>query len=97
MIINKETITFEHITDNLIVNFSLNDIVFFDIETTGLSSSKHLIYLIGCLYLENNKWTLTQWLATCLEDEKEIINEFNNIISSKNTVLHFNGTTFDMH
>lgn len=38
-------------------------ILFFDIETTGLSPKNASIYLIGAAFLQDKKWTLQQWFA----------------------------------
>ena len=38
-------------------------ILFFDIETTGLSPKNASIYLIGAAFLQDKKWTLQQWYA----------------------------------
>ena len=38
-------------------------LLFFDIETTGLSSKRDMVYLIGCTYLRNGTWYMKQWFA----------------------------------
>ena len=50
-----------------------DDILFLDIETTGLSSKTASIYLIGVCYLKDHVWNATQWFAETLEEEADII------------------------
>ena len=35
---------------------SLSDLIFLDIETTGLSSEHCSVYLIGCIYYQPDGW-----------------------------------------
>ena len=48
------------------------DMVFFDIETTGFSPNNTILYLIGCAYYSNNSWNLIQWFADDNTSEKKI-------------------------
>ena len=41
----------------------LQDALFFDIETTGLSRDYHKVYLIGSLCIQDGKFLFCQWLA----------------------------------
>ena len=43
-------------------------IVFFDIETTGLSSKNASIYLIGTVSYEEGAWQLTQLFAESMAE-----------------------------
>ena len=89
----------------------LERIVFFDIETTGLSAAKAGLYLIGALYWEQGSWRLCQWFADSLWDEEEMLSAFFGLLSRKKQLirqqegrshshslflLHFNGDTFDI-
>lgn len=75
---------------------SKEEIVFFDIETTGFSADSSYLYLIGCMYNTNDSWYLTQWLAEDIDDEKELIESFTKTITNMKKIIHFNGTTFDI-
>lgn len=77
-------------------NIKKEKIVFFDIETTGLSAHKSVLYLIGVIYYEDNTWKLVQWFADDSEDEEKIIIEFFNIISTRNYLVNYNGNGFDI-
>ena len=70
--------------------------LFFDIETTGLSKTHHSIYLIGCMYLEDNKLVIKQYFAEDITDEKELLEQFTSFASAYARLLSFNGDTFDL-
>ena len=38
-------------------------LLFFDIETTGFSGDTSQLYLIGCVYHDGFGWKLIQWFA----------------------------------
>lgn len=78
--------------------FNDSNCCFIDIETTGFSRSKDKIYLIGLLYY-NKKiklWTLIQFLADELSKEEEILNELVRILPRFNTLITYNGNSFDI-
>ncbi len=75
-----------------------SEILWIDIETTGFSASCAYVYLIGCIFYENEKWKLFQWF---LEDndisaEKELLSSFSTFLSSFSYLIHFNGNVFDI-
>jgi uncharacterized protein YprB with RNaseH-like and TPR domain len=74
----------------------INKVLFFDIETTGFSYKKNIIYLIGCTYFINNKTFIIQWLSENENDEYNILYNFINFSKDYNQLIHFNGTSFDI-
>lgn len=78
-------------------DIDINKVVFFDIETTGLSAFKEQIYLIGVIYYDTT-WKFTQFFSeTGLpEDEKKLLENFFELSSSKDTFISFNGDSFDI-
>ncbi len=75
--------------------------VFFDIETTGLSSKNSTVYLIGVTWpvsYENpdREWNFCQWFADTRESEREVLREFTLCLAGFDTLVHFNGDTFDI-
>lgn len=70
--------------------------IFFDIETTGFSRKYNIIYLIGCMYYENDEVHFTQYLAESPDEEAIVLQEFYKKLSSFDTIIHFNGASFDM-
>ncbi|MBQ7534122.1 MAG: ribonuclease H-like domain-containing protein [Stomatobaculum sp.] len=74
-----------------------DDFLFLDIETTGLTPETAQIYLIGALYhTEESGWTLRQWFADSLSSEEEILRAFFAFAAPFRTLVHYNGTSFDL-
>lgn len=72
------------------------DMVFFDIETTGFSPNNTILYLIGCAYYRDNTWNLIQWFADDNMSEKKILHSFFDFIKDFKILVHFNGDGFDI-
>ncbi len=70
--------------------------LFFDIETTGFSGDYNTVYLIGCTWYQNGIWNLKQWFADSLTAEAEILTAFFSFLKGYDTLVHFNGDTFDI-
>ena len=70
--------------------------LFFDIETTGLSHKSACVFLIGTIHLENGSWQLTQYLAEHVSEEKQLLETFFADATPYDTLIHFNGSTFDL-
>lgn len=75
---------------------SYEDMVFFDIETTGFSPNNTILYLIGCAYYRDNSWNLIQWFADDNTSEKNLLHSFFDFIKDYKVLLHFNGEGFDI-
>ena len=73
-----------------------NEVLFFDIETTGFSRDKCFIYLIGCMYYVGDTLMYTQWLAETKNDEANVLMAFHKFMQPFRTIIHFNGNTFDI-
>lgn len=80
----------------LMYPYNWEDIIFFDIETTGFSANTSYLYLIGCMYYKNNTWQMTQWLADDMNSEISILEAFFQTLKSYKRLIHFNGSGFDM-
>ena len=72
------------------------EVLFFDIETTGLRKETTQVYLIGCAFFEEGQWKIRQYLAEGALDEQEIMEQFCRFASSFRTLIHFNGDGFDI-
>lgn len=70
--------------------------LFFDIETTGLSADRAIVYLIGCAWFEEGAWQFRQWFADTREAEKDVLKAFAAHLVRFDTLVHFNGDTFDL-
>ena len=71
-------------------------ILYFDIETTGLSARKSTLYLIGALWFEDNEICIRQWFNEDGYAENELIESFNDFCNNFTHLIHFNGATFDV-
>lgn len=72
------------------------ELLFFDIETTGFSGEYSTLYLIGCVYYRNDCWNLVQWFADTLNSEREVLKTFFEFLKDFTRVVHFNGDGFDI-
>ena len=70
--------------------------LFFDIETTGFSARFCQVYLIGATWREKDGWHFIQWFADTEESEREVLKAFSSFLMSFDTVVHYNGDTFDI-
>ena len=73
-----------------------DDILFFDIETTGLSRQKNHIYLSGCGYYSDKRLNIIQWFAEGENEEVTILRQFLDFSSSFNYLVNYNGKSFDI-
>lgn len=76
--------------------YPTDKLCFFDIETTGLSPRVSSLYLIGIAYLQEGHWHIEQWFADDYTSEEEILHSFSSSISDFDTLVHYNGSTFDI-
>ncbi len=71
-------------------------LLFFDIETTGLSAKRDMIYLIGCVYRRDGIWHMKQWFADSAGAEAELLVHFFLFAARFSLLVHFNGSAFDL-
>lgn len=76
--------------------YSREDIVFFDIETTGFTAETTLLYMIGCAHYISGNWFITQWFNDDGKSEKEILSSFSDFISKYKYIISYNGDGFDI-
>lgn len=72
------------------------DVLFFDIETTGLSARSAGLYLIGMLTYTDKKWTLLQYFCEDVADEPTVLQAFFELLRTKKTLISYNGDGFDI-
>ncbi len=68
----------------------------FDIETTGLSARSAGVYLIGAAYQKDDSIVLEQFFADSLQEESEVISEFQKLANEFDSLISYNGTGFDL-
>lgn len=87
---------------NLKIDYSMEKhylgkkILYFDIETTGLSASRSMIYLIGILYQKDDGYESVQLFADNAIDEDKLIIEFADIVRNFDIIVGFNNDNFDL-
>ncbi|GAA0721700.1 ribonuclease H-like domain-containing protein [Clostridium malenominatum] len=95
MIIHEKSIDIS-VPSEIFIKYNLNNIAFFDIETTGFSKEEDKIILISLgKYLENDIYSIKQYFAENIEDEKNILLEFGKDIARFDKWCSFNGIAFD--
>ena len=72
------------------------DVLFFDIETTGLSARSAGLYLIGILTYTDKNWTLLQYFCEDVADEPAVLQAFFTLLRTKKTLISYNGDGFDI-
>ena len=77
-------------------NLDFEDILFFDIETTGFDANHSILYLIGCIYFQQNSWFSTQFFGKTADDEKEILDAFISLCKKHKALICYNGAGFDI-
>lgn len=86
----------EHKFMQLHTFYKPEDIVVFDIETTGFTAETTMLYLIGCAFYEDGKWVITQWFNNDGISEREIFIDFFTFISKYKYIFNYNGDGFDI-
>jgi len=77
--------------------FSINDCLFLDTETTGLSGGAGTIaFLVGAGYVDGTDFVVEQFLMRDYSDEPEMLLKLSKLFSRFTTLVTFNGRTFDM-
>lgn len=71
-------------------------LLFFDIETTGLSAYNSGLYLIGAVTVEEDGFLLRQWFSESLSDEQNVLRAFFAFAENYDILISFNGETFDI-
>ena len=80
-----------------------SDGIFLDIETTGFSRDRNIVYLIGLLFktdiaVPDSGWTLRLMLAEKESDEKELLTSLLSFLAGRKDprLITFNGVRFDL-
>lgn len=79
-----------------LIGYPPEEILFIDIETTGLSAKTSDLYCIGLAYYEKNHWRSCQLFAESIAQEAEILSAFASFVKDFKVLVHFNGNRFDI-
>lgn len=75
--------------------YSPEDLIFLDIESTGLWASQPL-FLIGLLYFRGGTMLVRQYFARHYREEKPVLAAADRVIQDFKVVVSFNGKRFDL-
>jgi hypothetical protein len=72
-------------------------IVFFDIETTGLSGGAGtLAFLVGCGWFDTDGFTVRQFLLVGPSGERPMLEALRDVFADTTLLVTYNGRTFDV-
>lgn len=74
--------------------FTKEDMVFFDLETTGLASCP--LFLIGAMTWEGGDLVVRQFFARHYGEEAAVVSLFADLVRDKGLLISFNGKSFDL-
>ena len=94
MIVQKHTISTSPIQGTF--PGTQQDLLFFDIETTGFSPSDTALYMIGAVFFDRSVWMATQWLCESRDEEDSVLSAFLAFSQNFSVLIHFNGEGFDL-
>ncbi len=76
---------------------ALEDVVFFDTETTGLShGAGNMVFLAGLGFLDGNRFVVRQYFVSNPSVEHRLIETVVDLFSKKRVVISYNGKCFDI-
>lgn len=78
------------------LEYRTDNIVFFDIETTGFAAETTYLYLIGCVYTQDSSLHMIQWFSEDVKEEAQLIKSFFEFIKDYDLLIHYNGSGFDI-
>ncbi len=85
-----------NIKEDLFKVYDMNNVAYFDIETTGFDKEEDSIILISLGRFKDNKiFCIKQYFAESLEDEYEILYSFGKDILEYDKWCSYNGMAFD--
>lgn len=72
------------------------DVLFFDIETTGLKAARSDLYIIGYAVIDNDSLNITLLFNNDGCSEPEMLECFSEVLSQHKNLVTYNGDTFDI-
>lgn len=79
---------------SLLGYFSPEEVIYLDLETTGLSGTRPL-FLIGTLRTDGGRLLFEQFLARCFEEERAVVFAATELLAKFPVWVSFNGRAFD--
>ncbi len=79
-----------------LLNCDVKDILFIDIETTGLSPRDSDVYMIGAAFCDGVNWQVKQLFAENASQEEALLSAFSDFSRNYKILIHYNGDRFDI-
>ena len=99
----RESVFSVNLPENLSISpfyekeFSLNDAVFFDTETTGLShGAGNMVFLAGIGFIEGNRFIIKQYFVSNPAVEFQLVETLVKLFAERKIVITYNGKCFDI-
>lgn len=83
-------------TDFTLISNKKSEILYFDLETTGLSAGRSDLYIIGISYADSEKMKTILLFNDDGCSEAEMLQELNTYLENKKYLVTYNGDTFDI-
>ena len=74
----------------------VHDIIYFDLETTGLDADRSDLYIIGLSYINESMIHTVLLFNDDGNSEAEMLSSFNSYLEGKKYLVSYNGDTFDI-
>lgn len=86
----------QYVAHDFVHDVAVSDLLFFDLETTGLGSSEQVYpFLIGAARQIHTETELVTWFADTPAGEEDILAQFADFASGR-VLVSFNGKAFDL-
>lgn len=72
------------------------EVLLFDIETTGFSPENTLLYMIGICFFQEDHWHYRMLFNDDGRSEYQLLDTFLELLQNYSTLIHFNGDGFDL-
>ncbi|MDE0960704.1 MAG: ribonuclease H-like domain-containing protein [Planctomycetota bacterium] len=86
----------DHQVDPQWIEQTSEDVIFLDLETTGLRPERSLTSLIGILYRQQDSLRLEQWYSGDVADERRQLERLQRFLGRFDRVVTYNGNRFDL-
>ena len=87
----------DDIINDLIPKEIAHEIVFFDIETSGLSATSAEIFLAGMVAFKGHQFVMYQYFSENSNNEIDLLTYISDMFKTKKYIFTYNGNAFDIH
>ena len=91
----KEMLQDIDLDSEIIREYDLENVAFFDIESTGFNKTQDIIMLISLGFFKEGRFVVKQYFAEYKEDEESVLENFRNDLKVFDKWCSYNGIAFD--